>query len=95
MRGLAAPTLSKPELNGEPHMSIRLNQRPSIDGLGVKRWTYPLRPDRTLFVFWRPKAYRKGEAPYLIRVDHIDGRTLASELATTKVDAIRRAKEYA
>lgn len=71
-------------------MSIKLNRRPSCDGLGVKRWTYRLDNTHTLHVFERP--YNVADVPYLLRVDHIDGRTLDTRFASFKSQAIDKAQ---
>jgi hypothetical protein len=74
-------------------MSIRLQTRPSTDGLGVKRWTYRLNYFVTLHVFERPECYlNKGDAIYLLRVDHADGRTLETRFAKWKSQAIDKAQ---
>jgi len=74
-------------------VSIRLDKQPSTDGLGVKRWTYPLADAVTLFVFERPASY--ADLRYSLRVDHADGRMLASALRETKAGAIAKAQEFA
>lgn len=73
-------------------MSIRVgSRRPSTDGLGVKRWTYQLNDFVTLHVFWRPESV-VAKPPYLLRVDHIDGRTLETRFANFESQATDKAQ---
>lgn len=70
-------------------MPIDLEKRPSTDGLGVKRWTWPINDMITLYIFERPPPYR---LPYLLRLDHKDGRTLDTRFARFKSQALDKAQ---
>lgn len=71
-------------------MSIRLEGRCSTDGLGVKRWTYRLDESLTLHVFERPQE--QTHIPYLLRLDHADGRTLDVRYARFRSQAVDKAQ---
>jgi hypothetical protein len=58
--------------------------------LGVKRWTYKLDDARTLHVFQRPRTV--AQWPWLLRLDHIDGRTLGNWFMCDRSNAIIKAK---
>lgn len=73
-------------------MSIRLDKAPSYDGIGCKRWTYPLRHDCVLHVFERPRYALPCDTdpPFMIRLTR-DGATVTA-FATTKRDAAAMAR---
>jgi hypothetical protein len=71
---------------------IRLDKQPSIDGLGVKRWIYPVDDFVTLYIYARPAPYRCGEPRYYLRAQHRDGRHLWHGCAGTKRLAAKKAR---
>jgi hypothetical protein len=78
-------------------MWINLGELPSVDQLGVKRWSYMLPGYRVLHVFERPRAYlTKGEARFMLRVLDVNERKhLRTEFAKSKPACIRLANAIA